>query len=129
MSNDDKPYADKMNSLPWSKTTLSGKEADLEYYKTHGSAPQPIGASGQHGDYWVLSQEDRKKGFVRPVRTSYKHLKCGSVTSMGNAIAETYAANPKYYGATFCATCGVHSPVGENGDFIWIDGSEEKVGT
>lgn len=29
---------------------------------------------GQHLDHWVLSEEERSKGFVRPVRTSYRHV-------------------------------------------------------
>lgn len=29
---------------------------------------------GQYADYWVLSEEERAKGFVRPVRSSYKHV-------------------------------------------------------
>ena len=37
-------------------------------------APQPINpATGQHGAYWVLSAEERAKGFVRPVREVYVH--------------------------------------------------------
>lgn len=34
----------------------------------------PAGDNGQHEDYWVLSKEERDKGFCRPVRTSYKHV-------------------------------------------------------
>lgn len=37
-------------------------------------APQPIGPNGQHGAYWILSEEERRKGFVRPVRRSYRHV-------------------------------------------------------
>lgn len=37
-------------------------------------APQPIGSNGQHVAYWVLSEEERAKGFVRPVRRSYRHV-------------------------------------------------------
>lgn len=48
---------------------------------------------------------------------------------MGNALAETYARDPKYYGATMCVHCKGHFPVGENGEFRWNDGSGEKVGT
>lgn len=81
-------------------------------------APQPIGASGQHGAYWVLSPEERAKGFVRPVRFSYSHYKCGSETTMGRALSETYARDPEYYGATFCCACGAHFPVGE---FRWTE--------
>lgn len=36
-------------------------------------APQPIGPSGQHGAYWVLTDAERAKGFVRPVRHAYVH--------------------------------------------------------
>jgi hypothetical protein len=93
-----------------------------------GAAPAPIGSNGQHEQYWVLSQTERAKGFVRPVRRAYKHLKCGTVTTMGPALAETYARDPKFYGATMCVGCGGHFPVGEHGEFVW-DGTAEKVGT
>lgn len=78
--------------------------------------------------YLVLSEEERAKGFVRPVRTSYVHTKCGTVTTMGQSIAETYARDPHFYGGTYCAGCKLHFPVGENGEFYW-DGTSEKVGT
>jgi hypothetical protein len=87
-----------------------------------------IQPSGMQKDYVVLSVEERAKGFVRPVRRSYKHLKCGATTTMGQALAETYARDPKFYGATFCATCGSHFPVGENGQFVWVDSGGKKVG-
>ena len=96
------------------------------------AAPAPIKLNGQHEAYWVLSEAERAKGFVRPVRCSYKHTKCGSVTTMGRAIAETYARDPSYYGATMCVNCGRHLPVGEAGEFVWMDGNREtneKVGT
>lgn len=39
------------------------------------SAPGPINpATGQHTSYWVLSEAERAKGFVRPVRDSYVHV-------------------------------------------------------
>lgn len=38
-------------------------------------APQPIDPkTGQHGAYWVLSAEERARGFVRPVRFAYLHV-------------------------------------------------------
>lgn len=116
--------------------------------------------------YLVLSEEERAKGFVRPVRRSYQHTGmnplhplrpltdeecaryegefvafedypdgggrfwtqaeldnngCGSVTVMGLPLAETYARDPKFYGATYCGKCGEHFPVEE---FVWdADGS------
>lgn len=83
---------------------------------------------GMQNDYVVLAEEERAKGFVRPVRRSYKHLKCGVVTTMPATIAETYARNPYFYSGTYCCGCHTHLPVGENGDFVW-DGTTEKVGT
>jgi hypothetical protein len=84
--------------------------------------------TGQQRGYVVLAEEERTKGFVRPVRRSYVHLKCGSVTTMGWALAETYAREPSFYSGTFCCGCRAHFPVGEDGEFVW-DGTNEKVGT
>lgn len=146
--------------------------------------------TGQHEIYLVLSEEERAKGFVRPVRNSYVHVGayrnyagideilteeeqkemmreyphpepyvailgingsdgkhlggayvtqkefdawktgkrvggCGAHTSMGQALSETYARNPKFYGATFCTGCNKHLPVDE---FVWV-GTDENVGS
>ncbi len=52
---------------------------------------------------------------------------CGQVTTMNRALSETYARKPDFYGATFCAACHGHFPVGEHGEFVWTaDGT--KVG-
>ena len=141
---------------------------------------------GQHEIYLVLSEEERSKGFVRPVRDTYIHVGknvhgleihrllneeeqkkypdkkyvavltvmkkedgsflggkyvtqeefdawqsgkkiggCGTETRMGNALSETYARNPKFYGATFCCECNKHLPVEE---FVW-KGTNETVGS
>ena len=85
-------------------------------------------ANGQQQGYVVLADEERAKGFVRPVRRAYKHLKCGVVTTMGQTLAETYARDPAFYSGTFCCGCGTHFPVGQAGEFVW-DGTSEKVGT
>lgn len=29
---------------------------------------------GQHADHWVLSTDERAKGFIRPLRRSYRHV-------------------------------------------------------
>lgn len=109
------------------KVTSNGHPATL---RPDSAAPLPIDPkTGQHGAYWVLSEDERAKGFVRPVRTTYFHTKCKTTTTMGQAIAETYARDPKFYGATFCCFCRDHLPVGEHGDFVWDDGSGQKVGT
>lgn len=118
--------------------------------------------------YLVLSEEERSKGFVRPVRHTYIHTGirpeyplrdldedekaryyrygyikyeeypashslagrywtkemlesgCGTATTMGQALAETYARKPDFYGSTWCCHCKRHIAVYE---FRWEDGS------
>jgi len=135
------------------------------------------GRDGQQKNYVVLTEEERAKGFVRPVRRSYRHVGtrpkyptrpltpeenkryapfgyvafepypeselpvtgkyweerelnsgCGGSTMMSLALAETYARLPSFYSGTYCATCGAHFPVGENGEFVW-EGTDIRVGT
>jgi hypothetical protein len=100
------------------RTTLSD---GTQIYSEH----RRLKENGQQEGYVVLAEEERAKGFVRPVRQSYLHLECGTITTMGQTIAETYARNPSFYSGTFCCGCGKHFPVSE---FVW-DGSNERVGT
>ncbi len=75
--------------------------------------PYPESESSAVGRYWVQSQLDSAgKG-------------CGTVTTMGPALAETYARDPKFYSGTFCCGCGKHFQVDE---FVW-DGTTERVGS
>lgn len=82
----------------------------------HGSDLEP---GPQNDVYLILSAEERAKGFVRPVRRTYVHTVCGVATTMSQPLAETYARDPKFYGATYCVGCQMHKPVGE---FHWDDG-------
>lgn len=92
--------------------------------------------TGQHEGYIVLCPDERAKGFVRPYRDAYKHAGkltqlvddeeqpthlvrvggCGTVTTMGRALSETYARQPSFYSHTFCVSCNRHLPVSE---FVW----------
>jgi hypothetical protein len=151
--------------------------ADDPRVKRGAPDTQPV---PQHETYLVLSEAERAKGFVRPVRLSYRHVGiagpkhplrdltdeekaangaryakyetypesesplvgrywmqeqldsigkgCGTVTTMGQALAETYAREPGFYGATYCCGCMMHRPVGDDGEFVW-DGTTERVGT
>lgn len=125
----------------------------------------------QHEKYLVLSEAERAKGFIRPVRSTYWHVgkkprfplvdltdaqkalhgeeyakyepypeseapvtgrywtqrdldtvktACNTRTTMGNALAETYAREPSFYGATYCVRCSKHLSVEE---FVWDDGT------
>lgn len=143
-------------------TTTDSNDPRLE----HGSdsSPRPQAAA-----YLVLSEEERAKGFVRPLRRAYKHIgppgpqyplrdltdeerqrhadqgyvkyeiypeskspvvgcfwtqarldstgkECGCVTIMAPEIAESYARDPHFYGATYCMHCRMHLPLSE---FVW----------
>jgi hypothetical protein len=95
--------------------------------------------TGQHEGYIVLCPDERAKGFIRPYRDAYKHVGplqqsapasstsvrvggCGTVTTMGRALSETYQRDPSFYGATFCCGCNRHLPVAE---FVWTaDGQQ-----
>lgn len=72
----------------------------------------------QHETYLILSKDERAKGFVRPVRRTYVHQSCGTSTTMGWELAETYARDPYFYGSTYCVHCSKHRPVAE---FQWGD--------
>lgn len=93
---------------------------------------ETIRPDGQQKAYVVLSKSERDKGFVPPFRDAYRHLTCGTITTMGRALAETYARDPSFYSGTFCVHCQSHFPVGEDGEFVWyeMDGTTgPKVGT
>jgi len=98
--------------------------------------------TGQQKGYVVLSAEERAKGFVRPVRRAYVHVGieptmegpvliktgkggCGTRTVMAQALAETYARDPKFYSGTFCCGCRTHLPLE---GFVW-EGTTEIVGS
>lgn len=86
----------------------------------HGSDTSPVPLNEA---YLVLSEEERAKGFVRPLYRAYIHHdpECGAVTTMGLPLCETYARQPAFYGSTYCARCGMHRPVGAEGEFTWVD--------
>lgn len=92
---------------------------------THGTDAEPV---DQAEAYLILSGEERAQGFVRPVRRSYRHMLCGTVTTMSLEIAETYAARPAFYQATYCCGCRMHLPVGPYGQFSWMTPGGEDTG-
>ena len=98
--------------------------------------------NGQQKGYVVLTEQERTKGFQRPVRRTYIHAGinpvidgavlikpgeggCGIRTTMALAIAETYARDPKFYTGTFCCECNKHFPVEQ---FVW-EGTNYAVGS
>jgi hypothetical protein len=79
--------------------------------------PYPEHMRPATGRFWTQEQLDKiGKG-------------CGAVTTMPRACAETYAAQPSYYGSTFCCHCGDYFPVGKDGEFVWDKSSMQRVGT
>lgn len=105
---------------------------------THGVDEEPVPMAEK---YLVLDESSRLQnhvpGFEQPFRWKYRHIGpngCGEVTIIGRPIAETYQKDPSFYGATYCVHCSKHRPVGDNGEFIWVDPVTEwdtnvKVGT
>lgn len=96
-----------------------------------------IRSDGQQECYLVLSEEERSKGFVRPVRTRYRHLRCNRTTDMGRALCETYARDPRFYNGTFCVFCRDHFPLRDSRPeaksidgwaFLW-EPDEDPVGS
>lgn len=110
-----------MNEEP-RRTLIDGKQIYPEHRNIKNDG------TGMQNDYVVLAEEERAKGWKRPLRFSYVHLKCGVPTRMHRALAETYARDPFFYSGTYCAGCRAHFPVGEDGEFVW-QGTDQKVGT
>jgi len=73
------------------------------------------------GRFWTQAQLDSIDGG------------CGTITTMGQELAETYARDFSFYGATFCCGCRLHRPVGRAGEFTWMtpggQDTDERVGT
>jgi len=84
----------------------------------HGIDDKPV---QQNSVYLVLSEEEISKGYIKPFRTSYKHLTCDSVTTMGEKLSATYATDPWFYGSTYCCNCSMHRPLKE---FVWMPDGE-----
>jgi hypothetical protein len=87
----------------------------IDRFGTHYARfePFPESESPALGRYWTQSELDAiGKG-------------CGTVTTMGQALAETYAREPRFYGSTYCCGCRRHLRVAE---FVW-DGTDQRVGT
>jgi hypothetical protein len=109
-----RPYRDSyvhkglQPKYPLVDLTAEQKEQYKDYYVKYEKYPES--ESPVVGRYWTEKQLSSG---------------CGAVTRMGQAIAETYARNPQFYGATFCVGCNKHLPVEE---FVW-DGTNEKVGS
>lgn len=93
----------------------------------HGANTAP---QDQNAVYLVLSKKERAKGFTRPLYRSYIHHdpECGRVTTMGLELCETYARDPSFYSATYCAGCRMHRPVGPESEFTWLDDHGSDTG-
>jgi hypothetical protein len=69
-------------------------------YEAYPESESPI-----CGKFWTQKELDARGG-------------CGAVTTMGLELCETYARDPKFYGSTYCTTCGKHLRVEE---FVWVE--------
>ena len=100
---------------------------------THGADTGPP-ADGR-GVPRASAMKSAPRGSSGPSRRSYRHQdpECGAVTTMGVALAETYAAAPASMARPSAAAASMHRPVGAHGEFTWMaaDGSDttDLVGT
>lgn len=76
----------------------------------------------RHGKYGYVKYEEHPKSDESCVLGKFWTQKeldnkgCGTVTTMGRELSETYARDPKFYGSTYCVHCSMHKPVAE---FTW----------
>lgn len=78
---------------------------------------QSFGHAGPcDGAYRVVSQYEHAE-----IERTHRIGGCRTVTTMGRSLSETYARDPKFYGATFCCSCNRHLPVDE---FVWTSDGE-----
>ena len=71
-----------------------------------------------------LSDNERARGFVRPLRNTNKHPECGGITLMSDKIAENMAKKPNHYDEMYCIDCKTSAPLDK---FIW-HGTDIKLG-
>lgn len=74
---------------------------------------------------YILTDKERDRGYVRPVRQTYTHKKCGKDTMLAIALAQGFAGDLSFLREAYCTTCGKHFPVS---DFLWEE-TEEEVGS
>jgi len=96
---------------PLQDLTTDQKERHKDSYAKFEAYPES--ESPKLGRYWTQAELDAvNKG-------------CKTLTTMAKPLAETYASNLNFYGATFCVKCQRHFPVDE---FVW-EGTNERLGT
>ena len=140
----------KANGQQKGYVVLSPEERAEGFVRPVRHSYRHVGAAGPNHPLRDLTEEERERytkfGYVKfeaypedgsavtgmfwtQARLDAVGKGCGTVTTMGLALAETYARDPRFYGATFCCGCGTHLPVGERGEFVWEDAPYERVGT
>ncbi len=75
------------------RTTLSGRLPKM----LDAGAPDAIEpTTGMHKDYWILSDAERAKGFVRPVRDAYTHVGLLAPATLRDLTPEEHKDYDKY---------------------------------
>src|SRR5436190_21817549 len=106
-----RPYRDAYKHIGRSVCGAS-VESDQRLGGTRRICDDPQGHDGEHGSVFRSVSQPEHADVLRTHRLGG----CGSVTTMGRALSETYARDPTFYGATFCVSCNKHLPVA---DFVW----------
>lgn len=72
-----------------------------------------------------ISEYDRASGYIRPIRTVYKHELCNELTILSDTAARKLAMEPRSAVISYCCGCRKHFASSE---FTWV-GSDEEVGS
>lgn len=72
-----------------------------------------------------LTPAEIAKGFIRPLRATFRHDECGEVMAMSNTMASNCAKDPKHYAEMFCMKCKSNFSLKE---FRWY-GTQNRLGT
>lgn len=75
------------------RTTLSG---NLPKTLAAGAPDEIDPATGMNKDYWILSDAERAKGFVRPVRDAYTHVGLATPTHLRDLTPKEHKDYDKY---------------------------------
>lgn len=103
---------------------MSPLSQGIQFTMTDGPPPEDHDYGDRRPDGQYENHPTTDSGeFVQRVRTSYTHDECGGTTTMGNALAESFARDPHQYGKTFCAECGDYFPLSE---FVW-KGTDKRL--
>ncbi len=113
---------------------VKGQAHNEPYWGVLGESPgagESKEASVHIHEFDAPSEEEKKLGYVRPLRKTYAHvmgINCGldALTTIPDNEAIMWAKDPKWNVYAWCGVCKTH---GRADAFLWTEGSKDVVGT